>query len=871
GEPGLPNVQIDLYADTNGDGIYTPGIDTLIDTTTTDADGNYLFTELPPGDYLVVLPEGNFVPGGPLSNYFSSTGGNSEPAPSPNTNINNDDNGTRVPGVGVVASVVTLTNNDEPTNDGDTDPNTNLTVDFGFFQAAALGDFVWEDTNHNGIQDANEPGIPNVQVDLYEPGPDGIPGTPDDVLVDRTFTSDLGEYTFTGLQPGDYFVEFTPPPGYTISPPNQGDNPATDSNANPFTGRTPLINLDADEVDLTWDAGMYQSDLASLGDFVWNDINRNGLQDANEVGVENVTVNLYDSNGNLISTTTTDATGFYQFIDLLPGDYQVEFVLPDGYTFSPQQQGSDGSVDSDANPLDGLTDVVSLDAGENNPDIDAGIFQDEPGTATIGNRVWFDLNNNGIQDDGEPGVPGVIVNLYDTNGNLVDTTVTDVNGNYLFTNVPPGDYIIEVIQIPGYGFTFPNQGTDGSVDSDIDPDTGQSDTITVGPGENNTDIDAGLVVEGTVAIELEKVAELVSVAPNQIITFRLRATNNSTAMVLSPVRITDELPDGMTFIEGSASPVQPIAIGRTLIWNDVTQGVGLQPGESVDITFEAIVTTEIGTYINIGIVEGEYPGGSVTDSDDASVIVSDPVVEVNKGVATPGLVNGVITFTIRITNTGPSTIVNLPLFDRFQGPIAYVGGSVVADEVDNVNQVLGWNDVTDSLGPLDPGEVFEIQTRFELIDDGITESEIVNVVEVVGAEDEAGNRVNDQADSAITTIDPSAIELLSFRAIYQPDGVQLTWITGAEIDTWGFHLLRSNDNNRANAVQVTPALILARGRSNSGALYAWFDQSATATGPYVYWLQEIELDGTINEYGPFSARLPGIQNAHQVFLPVITR
>ena len=116
-----------------------------------------------------------------------------------------------------------------------------------------------------------------------------------------------------GLVPGDYVVVFDTPTGYDPTPANQGGDDDVDSDA--VGGQTGTITLESNEVDNSNDAGFYLP--ASLGDFVWGRyVDADGIQDAGEPGIENVTVTLQDDNGNTLSTTTTDATGFYEFTGL---------------------------------------------------------------------------------------------------------------------------------------------------------------------------------------------------------------------------------------------------------------------------------------------------------------------------------------------------------------------------------------------------------------------------------------------------------------------------------------------------------------------------------------------------------------------------
>jgi uncharacterized repeat protein (TIGR01451 family) len=349
---------------------------------------------------------------------------------------------------------------------------------------ASLGDYVWIDSNNNGIQDTNEVGVPNVVVKLYKA---------DGTLVGTTTTDTNGKYNFINLPAGDYYVQFdlaTLPAGFKPVAKDTGSDDAKDSDANPTDGKTATISLSAGENDITWDMGVIG--LASLGDFVWQDTDGDGVQDAGEPGVPNVTVKLYKADGTLVGTTQTDSTGKYTFTNLVPGDYYVQFdvaTLPAGFRPTGQDRGGDDAKDSDANPTDGKTATISLSAGENDITWDMGIAR----PASLGDYVWVDEDNDGIQDSNEKGQAGVVVKLFDSTGKLIATTTTDSTGKYLFDNLIPGSYYVEFVSPAEYGFGKQNQGTDDAKDSDIDRITGRSQTVTLVSGDNNTTVDAGLV------------------------------------------------------------------------------------------------------------------------------------------------------------------------------------------------------------------------------------------------------------------------------------------------------------------------------------------------------------------------------------------
>jgi protocatechuate 3,4-dioxygenase beta subunit len=381
---------------------------------------------------------------------------------------------------------LTLTSGPFPgqNNSSQTDPykleisnqTDNLTADFGYIGSASIGDFVWEDTNGNGVQDASESGLAGVTVELHD-NEGNLKGT--------DITDANGNYSFY-VMPGVYYVRFMPPTGYSFSPQDKGDDDAKDSDA-ATTGQTIMTTLVFGENDLTWDAGLYRP--ATLGDYVWEDLDADGIQDDGEFGIANAKVELYDSAGNLVATTHTDGSGFYSFTGLMPGDYYLVFTAPTGYFFSPQDQGGDDTKDSDAN-ASGQTTVTSLTSGENDTTWDAGLYQ----LASIGDFVWLDSDRDGVQEPevGELGLAGVTVKLYTSTGTLVASTTTGVNGQYLFSNLMPGSYYLVFTAPSGYLFTLHDQGTNDAKDSDANPANGMTAVTSLTSGENDLTWDAGL-------------------------------------------------------------------------------------------------------------------------------------------------------------------------------------------------------------------------------------------------------------------------------------------------------------------------------------------------------------------------------------------
>lgn len=140
-------------------------------------------------------------------------------------------------------------------------------------------------------------------------------------------------------------------------------------------------------------------EIAAIGDTVWFDENINGIQEPGEWGFPDVTVNLYDCFDNFIATTTTDANGYYLFDNLTPGDYYVEFIKPEGYAFTLQDQGSDDAVDSDADPVTGIAICTTLEPFETDVTWDAGLYLLELDGCTLTIGFWKNHAGTGPQPD----------------------------------------------------------------------------------------------------------------------------------------------------------------------------------------------------------------------------------------------------------------------------------------------------------------------------------------------------------------------------------------------------------------------------------------------------------------------------------------
>ncbi|HHM21127.1 MAG TPA: DUF11 domain-containing protein, partial [Bacteroidetes bacterium] len=367
---GLPEVEVLLFG-VGPDGQKGTADDVEIATQNTNATGNYLFPILSEGVYYVKL-SGTGIPSGLVSStgdgpYDMDGMGYFEPYAGTDLNADNQDDGTQM-GVMIMSDTIRLTFGAEPNGD------SNTTVDFGLYQpqpepTLTLGNLVFFDYDNDGVFNNNDAGMEDVEVVLTDVGPDGQKATADDVEIDTTFTNDFGEYQFTGLAQGLYYVKLTGtgiPAGW-ISSTGQGvyDNdgagpfePAagTDLNVDGQDDGTQMgAMIMSDTIRLTWfdepqvhtnntvDFGLYLPHFLTLGNLVFFDYDNDGIFNFNDVGIEEVEVLLFSVGPDGLKGTADDVQmaaqltngfGEYLFTGLVEGLYYVKLSgtgIPPGY------------------------------------------------------------------------------------------------------------------------------------------------------------------------------------------------------------------------------------------------------------------------------------------------------------------------------------------------------------------------------------------------------------------------------------------------------------------------------------------------------------------------------------------------------------
>jgi uncharacterized repeat protein (TIGR01451 family) len=356
------------------------------------------------------------------------------------------------------------------------------------------------------------------------------------------------------------------------------------------------------------------------------------------------------------------------------------------------------------------------------------------------------------------------------------------------------------------------------------------------------------------------------------VTYTLQVTNTG-QITYTWLWVTDTLPVGISYQAG-IDPASPTVIdGQQVAWL-IPGPIG--PGQLVQLTFLAAVDTRVpGQYLNVVTGTGFYTGGVVTDTADVPLQVSDPAIAVEKSVVAPGVVDGVITFTITVSNIGPSTMDVVPLFDYFSGDVVFNRASPEPNQTGP--GVVVWNDLTApppyGFGrDFAPGAAFRGSTAFSVTAQAMQFS-MVNTAVVSNAVDIFSNTITSTVVDRETITDvPTAINLLYFEGESLPGGVSLRWATAVEMDNFGFRILRGATPNLAEAVSL--AFVPARGnQSASGAVYQYLDDSAL-TGTYTYWLVDIDIRGRETVHRAVTVEFSGKIDAGPptpIYLPLIMR
>jgi hypothetical protein len=587
-----------------------------------------------------------------------------------------------------------------------------------------------------------------------------------------------------------------------------------------------------------------------IGNRVWLDGNANGVQDAGEAGISGVTVHLFNAANSQVGTAVTDANGEYYFVSSTSADgnttdnigqinggistgtnYQVRFDLAANYAGGGALNGrfltsvnasfQNGSVDSNdsdgqnvVNPSGspaGTFPVISLttgSAGNNNHTFDVGFSA--ASTYSLGNRIWFDTDNDGRIDAGEVGIDGVSVSLFadantdgtpDTPGTPAGTMTTAGGGYYRFDSLAAGNYVVRVnpANFDNAGdLLYGYQNTTGNVTIDSDSTTSSNGENGINPVTANS-IQTNGILSNSVTIG---------------------------AGVSEPVGESDLSGSGQGSPDGFADMTVDFGFYRlcvgNLVWNDMGAGGNRDNG-----IFNAGEIPKNGARVRI------YDSGGTEIPVGADGIL---------GTADDGA-NGVLTGA-----PGTYQLCGLPA-GSYRATVAAgpQNSSTPTDATPNNNE-----DSDDNGGP----------TGVAI--GGIPSGTIVSnpIALTPGAAGALTNNTVSNATGSTSdpTLDfglvtpPSAVTMSDFRALATGGGVGLAWQSGYEVNNLGYRVWRDNNGTRTpvnKELVAGSALQIGGVALTAGKEYRVLDHSLSAGASY--WLEAVDIDGSSEWFGPVTA------------------
>ena len=423
----------------------------------------------------------------------------------------------------------------------------------------------------------------------------------------------------------------------------------------------------------------------SIGDFVWNDLNGNGIYDTNESAMSGVTVDLLDANGGSFGVTTTDTTGHYLFSSLNAGTYQVQFVAPTLYSFTTQVAGSGTQTVSAANVATGRTGLITLSAGQNILVEDAGLVIGLSGSGggmiplisideqIVVNSQTFEAGNGVLTP-----YPTVLAGSTLTEQDIVTNTGTVALSNVVVTD-SQGRRITVGSLAAGASYTIAPSETVTAVNNVLSTDTatatgtytdnlGRTTTVSATDSVDYLGVSASVALDKQISTDgtnwvdagTGNLTQNPGVLVGATLYERVIVTNTG-AVALSHLTVSDV---------GGNGPAS-FAVGSTL-------AIGASETSAV-----AIVTTASGYQLDTATVTGTGTDNvgqttTVTASDQANYtgIPLNPDVSILKTVTSVGGVAGnpavtyageVITYNIVVTNTGNVTLTNVVVTDPTLG------------------------------------------------------------------------------------------------------------------------------------------------------------------------------------------------------------
>jgi len=569
-----------------------------------------------------------------------------------------------------------------------------------------------------------------------------------------------------------------------------------------------------------------------------------GNTDANNVDIvnyipEGFSLSPNDNNGwNGPINGTTDT--YENTIPFIPsgGQATIDIVLsldetpngPDAVNWAEISADDGNDVDStpdtiNDDPYGGDNIVDNTDGDEDDHD-NADIYV-ELGLTSLGDRVWNDLNGNGLQDSGEPGIENVIVKLYNGDGFLQDLVATGSDGNYLFDRLNPGVYYIEFDLPAGFDPTIPYLGNNTELDSDIDGSNGPNTTtkITLTPGENNLSIDAGIH-------ECQPLGEYVWFDKNMNNTFDRTTENGINGLIVDLYRNIDGV---WVYWDRDWTGIHPNKASE-----DGYFKFCVPPGEYY-IDFDVPPTGMVPVRPGVGDERNDSDlddGNGEYTTSTFTVVAGEDNCDIGAGFYTMGSIGDIVwldsnTDGVRSSNEAPMSGVLVEAYDIHNDLV----GSAVTDE--DGRYMVDYLRQEDYYLKFYPPEGYTLTTPNAIVNDAEDSDVDHSNGENTTGYYEAGPAIHiPNVDAGMVIGVALPVDLTEFDGSYRQDYIYLNWETAAEINTEYFLVERRfHTEDIFNTIARQPA-------KGSASSYNINDYDVDDSGVYYYRLRSIDRDGS---------------------------
>ncbi len=787
-------------------------------------------------------------------------------------------------------------------------------------------------TTTQGTITSGNAGVPPVTVDIGAiPAPIGKVMITYDVRIKNPLPSGATEAVNQGLVTSNEVPPVPTNDPKTLPP---GDSTRVPIVANPVlvAEKTAVLLIDADQNGgaSPGDTLLYQISIANNGNAPATGVVYNDIPDSNTTlvpksvqtsagsvtsgssGTPPVTVNIGTIPGGGVNVTITYKTTINNPLtnlnakEIVNQGLATSNELPPLPTDDPKtpQPGDPTRVTIVLEPRVSASKVATLFA-------DA----DQNGRVSPGDTLLYEVT---IQNSGNAAATNAVFSdIPDVNTRLVIGSVQTSVGSVTQGNAA-GDVSVKVAigSIPArggsvvisYRVTINNPLSDPNVSEIVNqglvsgdfPSVPTDDPRTPQPGDPTRTpltLEPRLIADKTASLLFD--ADLSGgISPGDTLQYSI-SIKNIGSRPATAVTFTDTPDANTVLVVGSVKTNHGTVAGGNAGVPPVTVNIGTLPnGADATITYQVTINkplpASVTELVNQGIVRSpDSPDIPTNDPKTpppgdptrirvvpAPILTADKIdflfIDTNKS-GKPGA-GDTLLYVIEIANRGNVAATNVTFTDAPDSLTILVTGSVKTSQgrVTKGN-TAGDADLAVDIGTIPAGGSVRVSFQARL-KDVLTRNIIINQGSASGANipavptnDPDTALPDDPTQTLIPPGELTSVALISFSAMRQDSGIMVRWATSAEFNTWGFYLYRSADGDRSHAVRVTPDLIPGQGRGANGmSQYSWLDNTVLSDTIYTYWLQEIELNGTTNEYGPTRVVITPAAN-HVIYLSLVNR